>query len=124
MISKDSSRRDFIKTSAGAVATASAVASVASAKSDRDANSKIRIGFIGPGGRGFGAHVKKLAKLENDGQPIELVGVCDVYNKHRDRAATYIRDKTGVEPKKFEDYREMIEKGDLDAVCILSLIHI
>ena len=118
MVSRDSSRREFIKTSAGAVATASAVASVASAKSERDANSKIRIGFIGPGGRGFGAHVKKLAKLENDGQPIELVGVCDVYNKHRDRAATYIKDKTGIEPRKYEDYRDMLEKGDLDAVCI------
>ena len=122
MSAKTPNRRDFIKTAgatAGAVAAASAtVASASPVNELRDANSKIRIGFIGPGGRGFGAHVKTLAKLQVEGRPIELVGVCDVYNKYVDRAAKHIEKETGHAPGRYDDYLEMIEKEDLDAVCI------
>jgi predicted dehydrogenase len=111
-------RRDFIKQSAGAVAATTAMTSVASADTRTDSNSKIRIGFIGPGGRGFNAHVRTLCKLQLEGKPIELVAVCDVYNKHRERAATYIEQQTGNAPKQYVDYLEMIEKSNLDAVCI------
>ncbi len=111
-------RRDFIKTSAGAVAATAALSSVASASPRLDVNGKIRIGFIGPGGRGFGAHVKRLTKLQVEGEPIELAAVCDVYNVHVDRAVAHIEKETGKAPNKYEDYLEMIEKEDLDAVCI------
>ena len=115
------SRRSFIQRSATAVGAAAAVTQATQTKTvsaAADKNSKIRIGFIGPGGRGFGAHVKKLTKLQVEGQPIELVAVCDVYNKHRDRAADHIKKETGNEPTKHEDYLEMIDKANLDAVCI------
>jgi len=121
MASKTPNRRDFIKkagATAGAVAATSAITSAAPANELRDANSKIRIGFIGPGGRGFGAHVKRLTSLQVEGRPIELVSVCDVYKMHRDRAAKHIKKETGNEPTKYVDYLEMIEKEDLDAVCI------
>ncbi|MCP4506627.1 MAG: hypothetical protein GY826_09570, partial [Fuerstiella sp.] len=97
MTSSDSSRRDFLKTSAysaGVLGAASRVAAGTAAASS-SANAKIRIGFVGPGGRGFGAHVKRLTKLQLEGQPIELVAVCDVYSEHRDRAASYIEKETG-----------------------------
>lgn len=111
-------RRDFIKTSAGAVAATTAISSSASAHLPATSNDKIRIGFIGPGGRGFGAHVKQLTRLQVENEPIELVAVCDVYNRHVDRAANHIETETGKAPNKYEDYLEMIEKEDLDAVCI------
>ena len=90
MSESNKNRRDFIKQSATAVASIAAFPSVASAEPSSMANANIRIGFIGPGGRGFRAHVRTLCKLQNEGQPIELVAVCDVYNKHRERAAQYI----------------------------------
>lgn len=120
MPDSDSSRRSFLKSSAytaGILGAASQVSAQANAVS-RSANSKIRIGFVGPGGRGFGAHVKRLTTLQTEGQPIELVAVCDVYNEHRDRAAKYIEKETGVAPDKYEDYVEMYAKANLDAVCI------
>ena len=106
--------------SAAAVAATVAVHSAESeaAEETSSPNQKLRIGFIGPGGRGFGAHVKRLTKLAVEGQPIELVAVCDVYNKHRDRAAKHIQKATGKAPNEYEDYRDMIAKEDLDAVCI------
>ena len=110
-------RRNFIRTTATSVGAAAAVAG-ASQSVAANANSKLRIGFIGPGGRGFGAHVKRLTSLQMEGQPIELVAVCDVYNEHRDRAAAHIEKQTGKAPDKYEDYLEMIAKADLDAVCI------
>ena len=54
------------------------------------ANERIRIGFIGPGRRGFAAHVKTLAKLRKEGAAIELAAVCDVYKSNEDRAVEYI----------------------------------
>jgi predicted dehydrogenase len=119
MTNQKSNRRDFIKTSATSVGTAAAIAqTTASAAESTSSNSKLRIGFIGPGGRGFGAHVKRLTKLQVEGQPIELVAVCDVYNEHRDRAAAHIEKETGKAPSKHEDYLEMFAKANLDAVCI------
>ncbi|MFT5301617.1 MAG: putative dehydrogenase [Mariniblastus sp.] len=115
-----SNRRQFIKATAATACAAAATVQTSPtvANSTTSSLDKIRIGFIGPGGRGFGAHVKRLTQLAVEGQPIELVGVCDVYNKHRDRAAKHIERETGKAPNKYEDYLEMIEKEDLDAVCI------
>ena len=79
----NTNRRNFIKSSTAAAAAtvaAGAMTSTATAAGTVSPNAKIRIGFIGPGGRGFGAHVKQLSKLAAEGQPIELVAVCDVYN--------------------------------------------
>ncbi len=53
-----------------------------------------------------------------EGKPIELVAVCDVYNKHREKAAAYIQQQTGSASKQYVDSLEMIEKSNLDAVCI------
>ena len=110
-------RRHFLKSSAAATLAASS-ATVLGASTQPQENSKLRIGFIGPGGRGFGAHVKKLVQLQLEGQPIELVAVCDVYRLHRERAEKYIKKQTGREPASYIDYREMFEKENLDAVCI------
>lgn len=117
----NNNRRDFIKSSSAAAAAtvaAGAMPSTAKAASTVSPNAKIRIGFIGPGGRGFSAHVKRLSSLAAAGQPIELVAVCDVYNKHVNRAIKHIEKKTKVKATGYVDYTEMIEKENLDAVCI------
>ena len=112
-------RRDFLKTSGAAAVATGAVAQFATTSAQAlAANEKIRIGFIGPGGRGFGAHVKSLAKLQKEGANIELVAVSDVYSVHQDRAADYIKAETGFEVKKYEDYRDMLADKNVDAVCI------
>ncbi|MCA8999102.1 MAG: Gfo/Idh/MocA family oxidoreductase [Planctomycetaceae bacterium] len=115
-------RRHFLKTSSVAAGAAS-VLSTTSALKAAGSNGKIRIGFIGPGGRGFGAHVKTLAKLKNEGANIELVAVAEVYSEQRDMVADYIKSENGNEPAKYVDYREMIEKEDLDAVSIATPDH-
>jgi predicted dehydrogenase len=111
------SRRNFIRSTAVGVAIGHAVAQTQAAPSAA-ANSQLRVGFIGPGRRGFGAHLPSLAKLRKLGSPIDLVAVCDVYSVHRDRAANFIQAETGTAPKTYVDYREMLSDAKLDAVCI------
>lgn len=113
-------RRDFLKTSGTTAVAASTIAGLASAPAFGAGNSNeaIRIAFIGPGGRGFGAHVKKLVQLKKDGMNIELVAVADVYSEHRDRTASYIKKELGNDVAAYVDYRDMLEKEKLDAVCI------
>jgi predicted dehydrogenase len=114
-------RRDFLKTSGAAAAAATTVASLVAAPAPASAagsNDRVRIGFIGPGGRGFGAHVKSLAKLKKDGANIELVAVSDVFSVNQDRAADYIKEETGTAPKKYENYEDMLADKNVDAVCI------
>ena len=106
-------RRDFLK------ATAAASLAAASIRNGQaNAAETLRIGFIGPGGRGFGAHVKRLAELKNEGRNIELAAVAEVFEEQRDKVADYIEAENGNAPAKYVDYREMIETEDLDAVCI------
>lgn len=115
------SRRNFLKNSAVGAAAAGAGASLLAAPAPAraaGANDRLRIGFIGPGGRGFGAHVKTLAKLRADGANIDLVAVNDVYDANQQQAIDYITAETGQKPKAYDDYRDMIANKDVDAVCI------
>lgn len=114
-------RRDFLKTTGTTAVATSAVASLITAPAPARAegsNEKIKIGFIGPGGRGFGAHVKTLARLVKEGANIELTAVNDVYSVQMDKVAAYIKEQTGTDPKKYEDYNDLIADKNVDAVCI------
>ena len=117
--SKSTTRRSFMKQSATAAAAVSVVGlSSPKLQAAAGSNERMRIGFIGPGGRGFGAHVKSLCKLHKEGRKIDLVGVAEVYTHQRDKVADYIKKETGTDPARYVDYNEMIEKENLDAVCI------
>lgn len=109
------SRRGFLGAS---TAAAGALAAGAAPASAADANSRLRIGFIGPGGRGFGAHVKTLAKLRSEGANIDLVAVSEVYKNQEDKVCDFIKKETGVEAKRYVDYTDMLADKDVDAVCI------
>jgi predicted dehydrogenase len=111
------SRRDFVKAAAAGAAALSAVGAPAPARA-LGAADRIRIGFIGPGGRGFGAHVKSLAKLREEGANIDLVAVSEVYKMQEETVCSYIKEKTGQDPKRYEDYRDMLADENVDAVCI------
>ncbi|MEZ6087358.1 MAG: twin-arginine translocation signal domain-containing protein [Pirellulaceae bacterium] len=80
MEQKQSSRRGFMKTSAATAAIVSSVGGQLTPARAAGSNQRLRIGFIGPGGRGFGAHVKKLCQLHQEGANIELVAVAEVYS--------------------------------------------
>ncbi len=114
------SRRRFIQTStAGATLMATATSAVAAST---DANSKLRIGFIGVGGR-CQAHVDSAIQLHSRGGTVELAAVCDVYNRNNTRTAAKIEWKTGKRPTITGDYRDIINDKSIDAVVIATPDH-
>ncbi len=75
---------------------------------------KVRVGFIGCGGIAR-AHAERLVKIGD----VEFVAFCDIIVE---RAKAFAQRYGG---KAYDDYREMIEKEDLDAcfICIPPFSH-
>ncbi len=74
---------------------------------------KLRVGLIGAGWYGM---VITEAGLEVGG--IEVLGVCDVDEKHLQESIDKLAGIQGSKPKGYKDYREMLEDDQLDAIFI------
>jgi predicted dehydrogenase len=105
------SRRAFVSASA-----ASIVATTASANRVIGANNRLRVGIIGCGGLAQGAHIPSLMRMK-EADNVEIVAVCDVYQKRLDQAAA----TTGAAPVK--DYRAILDNKDVDYVTIVTPEH-
>ncbi|MHC4502071.1 MAG: Gfo/Idh/MocA family protein [Planctomycetota bacterium] len=108
------SRRRFLKRAATAAGAAAALpAIVPSHVLGADAPSgKILMGAVGVGGMGYG----DLGGFLGDGR-IRVVGVCDVDRRHRERARGRVNKRyRNNDCKMYTDYRELIGRGDLDAL--------
>lgn len=102
-------RRDFTKTLILAGAT-TALGSIRAA----DANSRVRLGFIGLGNRGDQVLDAFLKHPD-----AEVVALCDLSPAYMDSAAK----KAGASPRQFKDYRQLLEQKDIDAVVIATPDH-
>lgn len=87
------------------------------APAGRNASDRVRVGVIGVGSRGRGL-VYNLQELEKT-MNLEIAAVCDTYEPHYQRAI----EQTDGKAEAFFDYREMIEKVELDAVVIASPLY-
>ena len=96
-------RRAFLASAAVATAAASRMSG---AESDR-----LRVGFIGVGGRG-------TALLRNflEAKLGDVVAVCDIKPEHAKRAATLITGAGQKEPVLTEDWKKLLEAKDVQAV--------
>jgi predicted dehydrogenase len=111
---KNTSRRDFIKTTAiagmGLTILPSSVFSKAKV-------SKAKVGFIGVGLRGQG-HLQ-LALSRND---VDVVAICDVQQRMIDMSKDLIKKSGKLMPQIIMDgpygYRKLLENKDIDAVII------
>src|SRR5262245_28741563 len=82
------------------------------------ANDRIVLGIIGgghPASRGT-----QLMGLLRRHKGVEMVAVCDVDGRHRDLAA---RAAGGRDVEKFEDFRKLLDRGDINAVVIATPDH-
>jgi len=98
------SRRSFLQTGAAA-----AVASGLSASSVLGANERLNVACIGTGGR-CRFLMKSLAQVPN----VRIAGLCDIYDGHLDQARPLADAKAFVT----RDYRELLQRKDIDAVLI------
>lgn len=106
-------RRDFAK--AGAAGTAgAAVFSALSAGRVWGANDRIRLGFIGVGNRG-GQVLDAFLRH----QDMEVAAICDVFEPYLDRA----QEKLPAKADTTVDFREILDRKDIDAVVICTPDH-
>ena len=114
------SRRAFIQ--ASTMSAALAVPILKSAAKQTSPNERLRIGFIGLGGRN-NYHLGTAIKLQNESGKIEIAAVCDVFNRYRDQAVQRVADAVKRTPRAVADYRDIINDPDIDAVCIATPDH-
>jgi predicted dehydrogenase len=115
-------RRDFVRTAAGALGVAQSLAAARSAALPAQtrvigANDKINIGVIGVGMRGMGL-LRQLVRMRDAGANIEIVAVCDVYEKRKRQAQEISKAEFAT-----LDYRELLDRKDIDAVVIATPDH-
>lgn len=114
----NTSRRNFIKTTAAAGAGLSLL-SYQSVLGNTPAKGRARIGFIGVGLRGQG-HLA-LALARND---IEIVAICDIQPRMIDMSKDLIKKAGKPMPQIIMDgpygYRKLLENKDIEAVIIAT----
>lgn len=105
-------RRQFLKTSAAALATLTAANRVGAYVQSAP---KKRVGLIGCGWYGK-CDLWRLNQVE----PIEIVSMCDVDTNMLGEAVEMAADRqeSGKTPRAYADYREMLKEKDLDIVLI------
>ncbi len=107
-------RREFIKQStllAGTAGVGLALGPQLMAQSP-GANEKIVFGLIGCGSMGR-EDMRHFLRLNQT-----VAAVCDVDQSHADRAAAEVVQAGQAQPKKYKDFRQLLEQKDINAVII------
>ncbi len=110
-------RRSFLKKSTAATLASGLYASGAPADESKNPLEKLNIACIGTANR---------AAKDVEGVMTEnLVALCDVDALYLDRSKKMLKEKNGLEPRTYADYREMLEvEGDkIDAVTVATTDH-
>ncbi|MBZ5594628.1 MAG: Gfo/Idh/MocA family oxidoreductase [Acidobacteriia bacterium] len=118
-----SSRRDFIASAAGMGATLGLAGRAVAARPGQTmtgrvlgANDRINVAAIGVGGRGtYVSH--KFAEIGRANNSCQIVAVCDVYQKRVNR------NKERHQCDGYLDYREVLNRSDVDAVIVATPDH-
>jgi len=102
------SRREFlgrgVQVTSAALLSSSPLAAAANAKDD------VRCGMIGTGGRGGG-----VLKAIHKSPGVRVTALCDIHAGRLNQAAAVVEDD---KPKLFDDYRELLDCQELDAVFV------
>ncbi len=107
MIDRGPNRRAFLKTASACLAGGVMMPGLARARAAEAKNDRFVVGAIGVGGQGTG--IADWARKFGD-----IVAVCDVDRTHAERA----REKFGGKPDIHSDYREVLDRPDIEAVTI------
>jgi len=109
---QQTNRREFLKTSTAAGATALAAPAIAKARDG--ANDRVRVALLGLGGR-MHWHVRALAQM---GDVAEIVAVCDCDQNKLDSVAKAMPELEGKKLTTYTDMRKMFDDKSIDAVTI------
>ena len=75
----------------------------------------VRLGVIGLGGRGM-SQTDTLLQMPD----VEIVAVCDVYDDRVQKGQDLVFEKRGVRPEGETDYKKVLARPDIDAICVFT----
>ena len=108
-------RRQFLRRTS-VTATSLALPMVA-ASSVLGANDEIRLGVIGLGVRGTGAHIPGFESQKG----VRVAAICDPDRKRLDDCGKMVQDRYKHKAEPFVDLRKLIDNKDLDAVSVATM---
>ena len=116
-------RRQFIKSSLGTILAAAVAPQFIPSRllaSSTAPSNKIQLGHIGVGGQG----TRVLNNFLNVQESVSLA-ICDPFQQRRDATGQLITKRTNgaVQPKMYNDFRELLADPSLDAVVIATPDH-
>lgn len=117
-------RRNFLKSSIAAGATASVLGNVRpvhsqqAAETTPSANSELNVGIIGAGGRG-GTHIQEMLKAAG----VTITHVCDIDDGTNDKRASQIEEQQGKRPTVETDLRRVLDEKSVDMVTVATPNH-
>ncbi len=109
-------RREFLM-GAGTALTATSMTARSYARI-AGANDRIRLAQLGCGSRSQG-HVH-MAHIASGTVPLEIVAVCDLWNKARDARAAQVQELFGSRPRTFQYSEQMLAMPEIDGVMIAT----
>lgn len=109
----NSNRRKFIKQSGTVMAGAAIGPSVFSRSYKAAPSDTVNVALIGCRNMGFGILERHLELPD-----VQVLGMCDVDQNVLDEKAAEVENNYNQKPKKYSDYRKLLEDKDLDAVII------
>ena len=115
------SRRDFLKTGAGATAGLAALSGVSFfTRPERifGANDRVNVAICGIHGRGA-AHLEAYSKLHN----AQIAALCDVDESVLKQRVAQMQKMGLPEPKTYYDVRKLLEDKSIDAISIATPNH-
>ena len=112
------SRRKFVKTTGKAVVGLGILNTVplsvlAGMRKKVSPNDRIQVGLIGCKGMGF-ANLRSMLKMSE----VEVVGLCDVDDSVLAERSAELVEAGFKKPKKYKDYRKLLESKDVDVVIV------
>ena len=114
-----SGRRQFLK-GAGLSAVAAPWIVPSCVLGSQSPSNKVTMGFIGTGVQGLGWNLKAFLKE----QDCQVLAVCDVKPEEREAARRAVDDHYGTRDCYVtDDFRELLARQDIDAVCITTPDH-
>jgi predicted dehydrogenase len=126
-MSTDLKRREFVMraTGAGTALAANAMAARPASKPAMGrvigANDRINVGVIGTGGRGTYV-AREFAKAGAGEGNAQVIAACDVYQKRVNENVAW-HSQGGKKCDGYLDYREIINRSDIDAVIVATPDH-
>nr|MDD6335324.1 Gfo/Idh/MocA family oxidoreductase [bacterium] len=78
-------------------------------------NKHLRVGIVGLGQRGTGM-LKMICGMDD----VDIAGICDLSEYRVNRGIGIVKELKGCEVKAYYDYKELLKRGDMDAVFVFT----